>query len=279
VVVKTLFAVPVFPAGTRATSLVVLGDSTAVGLGDPLPAGGWRGFGPLLAAALGAPGELRYTNLSFIGARVADLRYGQLPGAVAARPDVAVISAGMNDTLRSDFDPLALRDDLGVTVTGLQASGALVVITRFHHHGQVFRLPGPLRRALHQRIGQLNDAIDQVVAWRGALCLDLHVMPGTYDTAAWSVDRLHPSELGHRMLASALAALLAGAGIAVPHTVDLTCADGRQLTAADHLAWLVCRGLPWLVRRSRDLLPYAAAVVLRDLFGRSRQYRRGGVAG
>jgi lysophospholipase L1-like esterase len=279
VVVKTLFAVPVFPAGTRVTSLVVLGDSTAVGLGDPLPAGGWRGFGPLLAAALGAAGELRYTNLSIIGARVADLRYGQLPGAVAARPDVAVISAGMNDTLRSDFDPLALRDDLDVTVARLQATGALVVITRFHRHGQVFRLPGPLRRALHQRIGQLNDAIDQVVAWRGALCLDLHGMPGTYDTAAWSVDRLHPSELGHRMLASALAALLAGAGIAVPCPVDLTCVDGRQLTAADHLAWLVFRGVPWLVRRSRDLLPYAAAVVLRDLFGRSRQYRRGGVAG
>lgn len=277
-VVKTFFAVPIFPGATRVTSLVILGDSTAVGVGDPLPAGGWRGFGPLLAAALGAPGELRYTNLSIVGARVADLRYGQLPCAVAARPDVAVISAGMNDTLRSDFEPLTLRDNLEVTVTGLQATGALVLITRFHHHGQVFRLPGPLRRALHQRIGQLNDAIDQVVACRGALCLDLHLTPGTYDTAAWSVDRLHPSELGHRMLAAALASMLAGAGIAVPYPVDLTCTDGRQLTAADHLAWLVCRGVPWLVRRGRDLLPYAAAVVLRDLFGRSRRYRRGGAA-
>jgi lysophospholipase L1-like esterase len=276
VVVKTLFAVPVFPAGTRVTSLAVLGDSTAVGIGDPLPAGGWRGFGPLLAAALGAPGELRYTNLSIIGARIADLRYEQLPGAVAARPDVAVILAGMNDTLRSDFDPRALRDDLDITVAGLQATGALVLIIRYHHHGRVFRLPGPLRRALHQRIEQLNDAIDQVVAAHGALCLDLHVTPGTYDTATWSVDRLHPSELGHRMLASALASMLAGAGIAIPHPVDLTCTDGRQLTAADHVAWLVCRGVPWLVRRGRDLLPYAAAVVLRDLFGRSRRYHRGG---
>jgi lysophospholipase L1-like esterase len=269
-------AVAVLPVGTRATSLAVLGDSTAVGVGDPLPAGGWRGFGPLLAAALGAPGELRYTNLSIVGARMVDLRHRQLRGAVAARPDVAVISAGMNDTLRSDFDPLALRNDLDATVAGLQATGALVLITRFHHHGQVFRLPGPLRRALHQRIGQLNDAIDQVVAWRGALCLDLHVVPGTYDTATWSVDRLHPSELGHRMLASNLAGLLAGAGIAVPHPVDLTCTDGRALSAADHLAWLVCRGVPWLVRRGRDLLPHAAAVVLRDLFGRARRHRRGG---
>ncbi|MBV8540525.1 MAG: SGNH/GDSL hydrolase family protein [Pseudonocardiales bacterium] len=269
--VETLPAVPVLSVGRRAASLAVLGDSTAAGVGDPLPGGGWRGFGPLLAAALGVPGEVRYTNLSTIGARIADLRYGQLPGAVAARPDVAVISAGMNDTLRSDFDPVALRDDLDIAVTALRAAGALVLITRFHRHGRVFRLPGPLRRALHHRIGQLNDAIDQVVARRGALCLDLHVMPGAYDTAAWSVDRLHPSERGHRLLASGLADLLAGVGIAVPHPVDLTCADGRQLTAADHVAWLVCHGVPWLVRRGRDLLPHAAAVVLRELFGRLRR--------
>ncbi len=266
--VETLPAVPDVPIARRAASLAVLGDSTAVGLGDPLPAGGWRGFGPLLAAALGAAGEVRYTNLSFAGARMGGLRHRQLPGALAARPDVAVILAGMNDTLRSDFDSVALRDDLDDTITALRASGAVVLTIRFHEHGRVFRLPGPLRRALHLRVGQLNDAIEQVVTRRGALCLDLHLMPGAYHPAAWSVDRLHPSERGHRMLASGFADLLAGAGIAVPHPVELTCSGGRQLTAAHHVAWLVCHGLPWLVRRGRDLVPHAAALVLRDLLGR-----------
>ncbi|MGH3864605.1 MAG: SGNH/GDSL hydrolase family protein [Pseudonocardiaceae bacterium] len=259
----------VLPLNCRVASLVVLGDSTAVGLGDPLPAGGWRGFGPLLAAALGAPGEVRYTNLSVIGARMADLRHWQLPDAVAARPDVVVILAGMNDTLRSDFDPVALLEDLDVTVTALRVGGAVVLTTRFHDHGRVFRLPGSLHRALRHRIGQLNDATDQVVARCGALCLDLHLVPGACDPAAWSVDRLHPSELGHRMLASGFADLLAGVGIAVPHPVDLTCSGGRRLTAAHHVGWLACQGVPWLVRRGRDLLPHAAGLVLRDLFGRS----------
>ncbi len=265
--VEVLPTVPVLPVGRRVASLVVLGDSTAVGLGDPLPAGGWRGFGPLLAAALGSPGEFRYTNLSVIGARMAGLRCRQLPGAVAAQPDVAVILAGMNDTLRSDFDPVALHDDLDFIVTALQACGAVVLTTRFHDHGQVFRLPGSLRRALRHRVRQLNDATDQVVARRGALSLDLHLMAGAYDTAAWSVDRLHPSECGHRMLASGFADLLIATGMAVPHPVDLTCSGGRQLTAADHAAWLVCHGVPWLVRRGRDLLPHAAGLVLRDLLG------------
>ncbi len=261
-------AVETPPIARRAASLAVLGDSTAVGLGDPLPAGGWRGFGPLLAAALGAAGEVRYTNLSFIGARMGGLRHRQLPGVLAARPDVAVILAGMNDTLRSDFDPVALRDDLDATVTALQAGGAVVSTIRFHEHGRVFWLPGPLRRALHHRVGQLNDAIEQVVAGRGALCLDLHLMPGAYDPAAWSVDRLHPSERGHRMLASGFADLLAGAGIAVPHPVELTCSGGRPLTATHHVAWLVCHGVPWLGRRGRDLVPHAAALIVRDLLGR-----------
>lgn len=270
--VETLFAVPaipILPLHRPVASLAVLGDSTAAGLGDPLPAGGWRGFGPLLAAALGAPGVVRYTNLSTIGARMAHLPRQQLSRAVAARPDVAVILAGMNDTLRSDFDPRALRDDLDVTVAALQAGGAMVLTTRYHDHGRVFRLPGPLRRVLHARIEQLNDAVDQVVAQRGALCLDLHVLPGTYDTAAWSVDRLHPSELGHRMLACGYADLVSAAGVAVPHPVSRSCAGGRQLTAAHHVAWLVFRGVPWLARRGRDLVPHAAGLVLRELTGRS----------
>ena len=267
VAVETFSALPAPPIRRPAASLVVLGDSAAVGLGDPLPTGGWRGFGPLLAAALGTPENVYYNNLSDIGARMGDLRRRQLPSALVLRPDVVVILAGMNDTLRSDFDGGAICNDLAVTVAALQDGGAVVLVTRYHEHGRVFRLPGPLRRALHHRIEQLNHAVDHVVAERGALCLDLHIMPGAYETASWSVDRLHPSELGHRMLAAGYAGLLAEAGIAVPYSIGRACSGGRQLTAAHHIAWLIFRGLPWLARRSRDLLPHAAGLVLRDLLG------------
>jgi len=146
-----------------------------------------------------------------------------------------------------------------------------VLTTRYHDHGKVFWLPGPLRRALNHRVQQLNDAIDQVVARRGVLCLDLHCTPGAYDPAAWSVDRLHPSEFGHCLLACGFADLLTGPGIAVPHPVHLTCGGGRQVTAAHHIGWLIFRGTSWLIRRGRDLIPHAAAVVAQDLFDRLRQ--------
>jgi lysophospholipase L1-like esterase len=234
-------------------TLVTLGDSTAVGLGDPVPGGAWRGFPVLLATALGAA----LVNPSFTGARAADVRRLQLPTALAANPQVAVIVVGMNDTLRSDFDPAGVQADLTATVTALRDAGAHVLLVRYHDHTRVFPLPAPLRRALQRRILALNAAIGAVAdtAPERIGVLDLDLMPGGYDREVWAVDRLHPSELGHRMLADGFAALVAGAGFAVPHPVRLECGGGRRVTALHRAAWLVFRGVPWLVRRGRDLGP------------------------
>src|SRR5213596_49400 len=108
-------------ARRQARRLVMLGDSTAVGLGDPLPRrGGWRGVGSLAAAALGV-GEDGYLNPSFTGARMNCVRTKQLPLALAHRPDVALIVAGMNDTLRPDFDAAGIAADLTAVIRELAA--------------------------------------------------------------------------------------------------------------------------------------------------------------
>jgi hypothetical protein len=138
---------------------------------------------------------------------------------------------------------------------------------RFHDHGKVFRLPRALKRALSARVAELNAAIDSVVATEGVPCLDLDTMPGAYDLTAWSVDRLHPSELGHRMLAVGFTALLADAGFAVPEPVSLTCSGGVEPSAAGHFGWLVAKGVPWLWRRGREFLPYAAVIMWRSFRG------------
>ncbi|MFC4002370.1 SGNH/GDSL hydrolase family protein [Prauserella oleivorans] len=250
--------------------LVVLGDSTAVGLGDPLPGGAWRGVGPLVADALGI-GPAGYLNCAFTGARMRCVRTEQLPHALARRADVALVIVGMNDTLRSDFDPRALAADLDHVLAQLRAAGTLPVPVRFHDHGRVFRLPGPLRRALKARIDQLNGVVDTVVSRHGVPCVDLDRLPGTYELASWSVDRLHPSERGHRLLARAFTDVLAGAGVAVPRPVSLACSGGAQASALDHVGWLVAKGVPWLWRRGRDLVPYAAGILVRSALGRQRE--------
>lgn len=250
----------------RVARLALLGDSTAVGLGDPLPDGRWRGVGPLVAEALGLSGEFAegYRNCSFTGARVRCVRRRQLADALRFAPDVAVLVVGMNDTLRSDFDADALAEDLDAVVAALLGAGAAVVTVRFHDHSRVFRLPGPLARALRHRIAELNAAIDRVVARRGIGCLDLDRLDGTYTPEAWSVDRLHPSELGHRLLAKGLAELVGDAGFAVVAPVRLECTGGERAGTVEHLGWLVGQGTPWVWRRGRDLLPYVASVFARS---------------
>ncbi|SFW89045.1 SGNH/GDSL hydrolase family protein [Amycolatopsis australiensis] len=249
------------PSPRRARRLVVLGDSTAVGLGDPLPRrGGWRGVGPLVATALGVDAG-GYLNPSFTGARMRCVLTRQVPAAVAHRPDVALLVAGMNDTLRPDFDAARVAADLTEVVHRLRETGTTVVPVRFHDHSRVFRLPPSLKRALSARVAELNAAIDEVVAREGIPCLDLETLPGAYDLTAWSVDRLHPSELGHRMLASGFTGLLAEAGFAVPEPVSLTCGGGVEPSAAGHVGWLVLKGIPWLWRRGREFLPYAAVIM------------------
>ncbi|MFR9801361.1 GDSL-type esterase/lipase family protein [Pseudonocardia sp. RS010] len=264
-------------AGRVVTTLATLGDSTAVGLGDPLPGGGWRGFPVLLRDALG-PGT-RLLNPARTGARMADVRGTQLAAVLPARPEAAVICAGMNDTLRSDFDPAGIRADLAATLATLAAEGTFPVVLRYHDHTRVFRLPGRLRAALRTRVVALNDAIDTAIdaaveevgpgvdgTGAGVGVLDLHLLPGGYERAAWSVDRLHPSELGHRLLARAAGELLASAGFAVPAPVPTACGGGREITAFHRAAWIVVRGTPWLVRRGRDLGP----VILHGLLAGGR---------
>ncbi|GAB2661957.1 SGNH/GDSL hydrolase family protein [Saccharopolyspora gloriosae] len=263
--------------GRPVRALVALGDSTTLGMGDRLPGGGWRGFALLLADALGGPGRIRYANLATSGARVRDVHDVQLPAALRLRPDAAVLVVGMNDTLRSDFDPVLLLRRLDVVIGELTAAGAVVVTARYHDHGRVFRLPAPLRRALRKRIDEVNAVLDEVVARYGAQCVDLDALPGAYELGTWSVDRLHPSELGHRRLARAMAQRLLAAGYRVPEPVSLRCSGGARITPWHHLAWLVFRGVPWLVRRGSDLLPHAAAVVVREIAEsrRERRVRRG----
>lgn len=253
------------PAPARTVdTLVTLGDSTPVGLGDPKPGGGWRGFPVLLAQALGARELL---NPARTGARMTHVRHEQLPTALLAHPDAVVLSVGMNDTLRSDFDPARMQADCHAIVDALRAVGSHVLMPRYHDHTRVFRMPAPLQRALLRRIVALNGVTDAVAATDpdGIGVLDLHVLPGSYDRATWAVDRLHPSELGHRMLASGFAGLLEGAGFAVPNPVSLQCAGGRTVTPAQRAAWLVLKGVPWLVRRGSDLGPVIVQGLVSEL--------------
>jgi len=215
----------------------------------------------MLAEALQAE---RVVNLATPGARLGCVRARQLSAALSHHPDLAVVLAGINDTLRGEFVAARLVEHLDVIVGELVRAGAQVILARLHDHTRLLRLPPVWRRALQDRLAGVNAAVDVVAARHGALCLDLDALPGVYTREAWSIDRLHPSELGHRLLAAGFATAAEHAGWRTACPVSLACGGGRPVTRVDHARWLIGAGVPWLGRRTWDLLPHATSLLVRS---------------
>ncbi len=232
-----------------------LGDSTTAGIGD-LTATGWRGWARLLADALSTSYDVSFCNLAKPGATAHDVREKQVAAAVTHRPDLASLIVGVNDTMRSTWDPIRLRSDLLGAAGALHASGATLLTVRFHDHGAVLGLPLVLRRPLVARLDRVNAVYEEIHAVYGGVQIDLGLRPEVLTRPYWSVDRMHPSERGHRALAAAFADRMAGVGLhCEPPGLDPD--GGSPSTWRTDLAWMTREGAPWMGRRARDLGPWA----------------------
>ena len=191
------------------TRIVTLGDSITMGMGDPAPGGGWRGWAQYLAAGLADP---QLHNLAVRGAQAKQVERDQLPAALELRPDIASVIVGINDTLRAGFDPVRTGQATARTVAALTASGATVLTMRLPDPAQMFGLPTGLARPLTRRMRAVNAELDKIAAHFGTVHWDASSDPETYDRRNWSVDRLHPNERGHRLIACRFWDRLAAAG-------------------------------------------------------------------
>ena len=234
------------------TTFVAMGDSITVGMGDPTPEGrGWRGFAVLLADTLPQP-DLH--NLAFLGAQAADVERVQLPAALDLKPDVVTLVVGINDTLRGDFNPERTGASVGRTVAALREAGAQVLTMTLPDPGQMFGLPKALARPLARRMHAVNRAIVAESRRYGALVMDAAADQDTYDRRYWSVDRLHPNERGHRLMACRFHYLLAEAGYPVGPGPDPEPSSAPPTRLAE-FAWMATKGTAWVIRRSKDLVP------------------------
>jgi lysophospholipase L1-like esterase len=229
-----------------------LGDSITAGYGDPVP-GGWRGWAQLLAEGL-AP-RVSFYKLAVSGALTADVVGEQLPAALRLQPDVASVIVGINDTLRGSFDADAIGRALTETVVQLRAVGAVVLTARLPDPGRMLGLPELLARPLARRVRAVNAITDVVAAQYGTVHFDAAGHPDTYDRRMWSVDRLHPSERGHRLLAAGFGRMLAATGVPVWCQPSLN-PTNPEPSRAEQLWWMATRGSRWVLDRSTDLVPY-----------------------
>jgi acyl-CoA thioesterase I len=189
---------------------VVLGDSTAQGLGAPSPMGGY--VGQVLAGLEQRTGQRwRVLNLSLSGALIRDVLRDQLP-RIPAGADLVSCGIGANDILYSA--PAKLFADLRTLIGAVPRSTVLLDLP----------LPagilGIIGRASVPYVTRINQTIHQGAGARGLPVAEVsaHFLPPW--TGKLASDSFHPSQDGYRDWARALlAAIPAGtevAGVAAP---------------------------------------------------------------
>ena len=186
-------------------NFVVLGDSTAAGLGADDPSGA---YATVLAQRLARERNLRVelTALGVSGARVADVLEEQVPQVAALNPDLVFVGIGANDV--THVTPLSrVERDMRLLIQRLKATGAEVVVagapdmraTAWHQ---------PLRWLAGIRGDQVADTIESVGRAQGVGVVELADETGPHFEADpephFSDDDFHPSSLGYRRWADAI---------------------------------------------------------------------------
>jgi lysophospholipase L1-like esterase len=189
----------------EAITLVVMGDSTAAGLGAGEPA---HSYPQIIARRLASDGyrvELRV--FGFSGARVKDVLNDQLPKAIEVDPDYVFIGIGANDVthltplgdLHSDMqDILRKLDDFTETKTVIAGAPDMRAPAFYE----------PLRSLAGWRGRQVADAIEEVGRDQGVGVVELAEETGprfgTDPDRFHSDDDFHPSADGYRLWADAI---------------------------------------------------------------------------
>ncbi|MFG2894049.1 SGNH/GDSL hydrolase family protein [Streptomyces sp. NPDC048248] len=231
---------------------VALGDSQTEGLGDGDDATGLRGWADRLAERLAqTTPEVRYANLAVRGCVAAQVHTQQLAPALALRPDLVTVVAGMNDLLRPSFDADEVAGHLEAMFEALTAYGARVATLTFPDVGRII----PLARPIRPRVVALNHRIRTAAQRHGVVVAETSHHDVVTDPRIWSPDRLHAAPLGHDRIAAAVAHALELPGSDETWTHPLpppaTPVPAGWRAAAAEARWAAAFLGPWIGRRIR----------------------------
>lgn len=186
--------------------LLVLGDSAARGYGLQAAAETFpHQLATLVARATGR--RVDVASLATDGHRTADVLGEQVPMVRPARPDVVVVSVGVNDAIRATPNR-ALREATRALITGVQdvAGGAAVT---FVTCPDLTAAPG-FPRPLHLLVGWRCRRVAHI---QQAVARDLGVAAVALprpDASMFGVDGFHPGAAGQTAMAAVTAEAMVG---------------------------------------------------------------------
>ena len=183
-------------AGPNPLRLLVLGDSTAAGVGaatqdDALPGN--------LARALGehTGRGVQWRAIGENGATSRDLIERYLDEATSESFDVVFLTIGANDALglRSRG---AFARDMRTLLSRLRAASpeATILVSSLPAFFRFELLPNPLRYNLYLHSSSLEDAARAIVA--GLPGIHMSPPPPPYTEGFFATDLFHPSDIGYR---------------------------------------------------------------------------------
>jgi lysophospholipase L1-like esterase len=229
--------------------IIALGDSSVFGVGDhgdaiPSVGAGWAGR---LAHDLTAG---NFINVAKNGARARHITKHQLSAAHAFRPDLALVCIGTNDVLRGDFSPEEIKNSLITVIETLSENNAVVILLGLPD--PISTAPGPLalRKILSARVTLINQIYIELSERENVILVPTWDSKIAHERRMWHVDRMHPSAIGHQLIAD-----LVRRKLALPRRSAKKLSTSINMSKKFELYWLITNGAKWFAKRSVDLVP------------------------
>lgn len=229
--------------------IIALGDSSVFGVGDhgdaiPSVGAGWAGR---LAHDLTAG---NFINVAKNGARARHITQHQLNAAHAFRPDLALVCIGTNDVLRGDFSPEEIKNSLITVIETLSENNAVIILLGLPD--PISTAPGPLalRKILSARVTLINEIYIELSERENVILVPTWDSKIAHERRMWHVDRMHPSAIGHQLIAD-----LVRRKLALPRRSAKKLTTSINVSKKFELYWLITNGAKWFAKRSVDLVP------------------------
>jgi lysophospholipase L1-like esterase len=247
--------------------IIALGDSSVFGVGDhgdaiPSVGAGWAGR---LAHDLTAG---NFINVAKNGARARHITKHQLNAAHAFRPDLALVCIGTNDVLRGDFSPEEIKNSLITVIETLSENNAVIILLGLPD--PISTAPGPLalRKILSARVSLINEIYIELSERENVVLVPTWDSKIAHERRMWHVDRMHPSAIGHQLIAD-----LVRRKLALPRRSAKKLPTSINVSKKFELYWLVTNGAKWFAKRSVDLVPALIWLMVSENI-RARKARR-----
>jgi lysophospholipase L1-like esterase len=206
-------------ASSPALKFVVLGDSTAVGVGTTPE----QSFSWLLGEWLGQRLHVDLEVLGVSGATTRDVNQLQVPEALEMKPDLVLIEIGGNDVTHLSTIH-TVRSQMGRALDRLKARGIHVVVAGPPHMGTSRAFAQPLRALSGWRGKAVRRAIESQARQRGVDYVDLsagtHQQFQRYPLKYYSQDWFHPGAGGYKLWATVMYPTVLKAALRVSSTAS-----------------------------------------------------------